>query len=256
MGSRSGFVSWILTGALIGLLLRSPTASAAVPFCGDGILNYQSQLVYNPTGGSVRVRGTASDISVYPGDLCTSFTATMSAAWVMVSADNNSGYAQIGYVHKYNAQLVVIRRNFFQWTKDKVTIHTGYWGNPGVGSVHNYKASRYMTDGMIHLLYDDGSAGCNAENPPNCGVTDFDPTQAWSGLKSIWAGEATDEGTDVPGTEPQPANFTGLVFRDQNGDWLWNGWTDSTVSKCYFHLTASVSLQYMQVWTDPTNHGC
>ncbi len=88
---------------------------------------------------------------------------------------------------------------FWQWTRDalRYPVYSHWWGNPSIGSVHNYKVSRYASDGNIHLLLDDGNAQCASDG--TCGVTGFDPFVRWPDVRAEFHAETHYYESDMAG---------------------------------------------------------
>ena len=242
--------------ALAAAYLLSPvlSAEAATSNCGSPQYLFTGRL-YNPTSGTVRVRGATAYIETKQANLCTSIFTDVSA-WSMVAADNVLGYAQIGYLHQSSGSAPW--RLFWEWTEYGQITYQRYWGSPAIGEQHEYRVSRYDTDGKLHMILDGAQAGCNAKAPPfdACAQTDFDPTVSWSGLQNQWFGETHAPGSDTPGTVGAEADFFAVQTRDQNGVWSARGFTGgANGSKCYYHYFTP-SNQNFEIWTAPLDHDC
>jgi hypothetical protein len=232
------------------LIAAQAPARAAVADCGSPDFQFKAYIYDGPN----YELGAQSDIEIRDATTCsTSGHPTYVASWSMLAESGGfGGYAQIGYV----VTLGSPRRYLWQWSKDgSAPIYTAKWGTPPLQSTVSFTASRYPSDGHIHLYYAIGTTPPDNQlgNHPE---TNFDPLNAWADSATEFASETQDRQNDLPGGAQDHQGFTSVQEKNINEVWgsqTFNA-TDST-NLCYFNK-AKYSDSHFGVWTDPQDHQC
>lgn len=246
--------SWwmrVLLGVLLVTSLTSLVTTpvgAAVNTCGAAG-NYYVGRGWNPagaepTGASARIMRPAA------ADLCTSANTT-SSAWTMLANDAGTGWAQIGFVNlnwsSSNTPTHDKNEFFMQWRKNASSpAYTLYWGSPSVGSAWEFQATRWTSDGNIHLILD----GANEWH------TDFDPVDAWPGRSTQFFGETWRPGSDYFGTQGNRAEFRDVQSKTPSDGWANRNWTFGVSDFCYGHVHEVTNNSKFETWTSPLDHTC
>ena len=234
------------------------TSTAAVSNCGTTDYHHTGKKV-NP---SFNLKGARANIIIRDADTCTQTGSTQpgetqSLAWVMLT-NGSDGWAQVGYVTRYDPTNGKRRRYFWQWKRDSMHFHyTGYWGSPPLGTSINFTATREASDGYIHLYKSfSETPPCNQDNV--CPVTPFDPLVAWSSnVEAHFAGEVLDSQTDMPGLTGSRTVFSSVAEKDSSNTWTSLNWTGTQQpDRCWYHINGVDSSTQFEIWTDPVNHNC
>jgi hypothetical protein len=240
----------LLAAALVAARAGDPIAYGATS-CGSNIHVFAGRSFnppgYESHGARANVLRTASP------DLCTSGQTTDSSVWVMLAGDGTSdGYAQIGYIYKnYGSDA---NRFFYEWRKTSGgSFVQVMFGTPVHGDTYDFRASRYDTDGHIHLILDGAQAQCGASD---CAETNFDPLTAWSGTNNQWFEETQYQGDDVHGTSGEKTDLNGVNTRAPSGDWVVQTWNGGGTGQCFIHTDEINTNSHFQSWTSPLNHSC
>lgn len=159
-----------LAALLIWLAAPPGAGQAALSNCGTQS-NVFSGRGYDPSG--YQPRGTEAEIDVDVGALCQSGNGpdTFTTSWVML-ADQTNGYAQVGHMFKNFGSNN--HRFFYEYDEGPSGFTRVFWGNPVFGNHHNFRVSRFASDGHIHFIVEDN-------NPPSPGETDLDRFKSGTG---------------------------------------------------------------------------
>lgn len=175
--------------------------------------------------------GVYADIEVRsPGVCVLTGNEPFSTSYVMLegiySGTVKIGYAQAGWEnHSWGCDCL---RFYWEYTKDgtPTNLHRAIWGTPSNLEVDNFKTSWYshVYPYYIHMSVN-GDEHCNAENPPVCGVTTWNPQNQWDEIWSEFSGEVDfPTYSQFPGTSSDHENFTNVQHKDSNGNWGTEYW--------------------------------
>lgn len=154
--------------------------------------------------GASTWEGTSANIRVESGRICDDGTFgsnTLNTAWVMVTNQPRTQWAQVGFIRYVNGYTYHFSQ-YYSGSGSPVT-HVYYnYGALNNGEVHHYFVQYSPGKGAIEMDID----VTNADN------TWFNPVTAWPAKPwSIqYNGESISKGTDMPGYAPAPFLFTDM----------------------------------------------
>lgn len=246
----------VATSSMVVIMLMSwlPTeVGAATTACGT-VGNYFAGRGFEPPG--YEPRGAAANIEVRTAPLCSSGPDTDSSAWSMLAADDGGGWAQIGYIHKNYGSTPL--RFFYEWlSRPGGSFEQVFFGSPVYGNTYNFKASRYPSDGKIHLLLDNASPPGAACDDTHLCVTTFDPLDVWPGINAEWFAETLHPGDDVVGTSSNRTDFIAVKVKKPDDTWVNENFNfGDPPDFCYYHAQEVTVDSFFRTWTEPVDHNC
>ncbi|HET7174355.1 MAG TPA: hypothetical protein VFI30_08830 [Nocardioidaceae bacterium] len=225
-----GRVTALLCGATVlsalsslasALATASPPLATASPSRSCNLINYEPYYDGGQTVFTTVVFGTESYISSQEASLCGA--EGLSLAWPMVVGNSSDypghvGWAQVGYGHFGSGTTnppFYGYGGFWLWDEwvqayGKTRLHTIVYGN---SVPQNALYSVVWSSNCDCLQLRVGSLG-------ELDYTSFDPGSKWNAAwQGQWYGETNYPSDDVPGTQDDPANFTGVNIETWDGSW-------------------------------------
>jgi hypothetical protein len=139
-----------------------------------------------------------------------------------------------------------------------VNFETKYWGNPSLGSTHNFKVTWDSTDNHLHLFLDDSTVPCNGGGA--CSETPWNPRSVWGGSSGQIYGETQHKNDDILGYSGSHETFSSVQEQSYSDLGTWHSYSlTGQNSWCFYNRQqdGSTPNQKFDIWTDPVDHtGC